>query len=153
MKVTLSKHARRALAALPATHVAATQPAAPTDALTYVAKKQGESRKAQWQRRYRQTLAICGSAPMTHVGSTVIALALGYVLVVQPVRDERDQLRLAKVEAIAREQGKNQIRAEQDAELIKHHAGGGVKVTVFARNDDPKSLAAARAALIELGAK
>ncbi|MGL4233292.1 MAG: hypothetical protein ACRCWJ_18135, partial [Casimicrobium sp.] len=75
------------------------------------------------------------------------------LLAAQPVIDALQKAEIAKAEGIAREQGKNQIRAEQDAELIKHHASGAIGLNIIARKDDAKAIAAVRAALVELGAK
>lgn len=160
MNVTLSKSARRALGGLAALRGAFAPADTNSATSSFVDRKRAEAARSRaalrratltrWVKRIGQFFML---GPVQSSIATACAIGLALLLGAQPVIDALQKAEIARAEGIAREQGKNQIRAEQDAELIKHHAQGGVKVTVFARNDDPKSLAAARAALVELGAK
>jgi hypothetical protein len=159
MRTTFSAAARRALLGLHRLH-AEIAVANAHCAARYVAQKQREAnsyRRAHRIASVRTAIAAAlkflpSSGAQTAIAAT-LAIALAIVLATQPERDAIEQLTLAKNEALAREQGKNDLRAAQDAELIKHHAQGAITLRIVARKDDAKAMRAVSAALVELGGK
>lgn len=132
MKVTLSRHCATALAGLGALQ-STTKPSAPPLGRPFVERRQRETRRAIWLKRYQQALALCGTSPMTFLGALIGAALLALALGKAPINSDATEHAVVA-----------------DTNAIRHHAQQTQSLRIVAEPGNDRARKAIVAALTVL---